>query len=96
MFSPDGKYLAFVWGNNEKVPYTNGKLKLMDWRSGEIKDLTKTLDRDVENPQWLDNSSLVIQFDDKGKRTLAVSVFVRQAGTNNGSSCLVPDYLSLI
>lgn len=71
VFSPDGKYLAFVWGNNEKVPYTNGKLKLMDWRSGEIKDLTKTLDRDVENPQWLDNSSLVIQFDDKGKRTLA-------------------------
>ncbi|GAA0657599.1 S9 family peptidase [Rheinheimera tangshanensis] len=71
VFSPDGKHLAFVWGNNEKVPYTNGKLKLMDWRSGEIKDLTKTLDRDVENPQWLDNSSLVIQFDDKGKRTLA-------------------------
>ncbi len=71
VFSPDGKYLAFVWGNNEKVPYTNGKLKLMDWRSGEIKDLTKELDRDVENPQWLDNSSLVIQFDDKGKRTLS-------------------------
>ncbi len=59
-------------GNDEKVPlHTNGKLKLMDWRSGEIKDLTKELDRDVENPQWFDNSGLVIQFDDKGKRTLA-------------------------
>ncbi|WP_337842282.1 S9 family peptidase [Rheinheimera sp.] len=71
VFSPDGKKLAFVWGNNAKVPYTNGKLKVMDLKSGKVTDLQAGLDRDIENPQWLDNDELVVQFDDQGKRTLA-------------------------
>lgn len=70
-FSPDGNKLAFIWGNNAKVPFTNGKLKVLDLKSGAIADVAKDLDLDLVSPQWLNNSELVVQYDERGLRKLA-------------------------
>lgn len=70
-FSPDGKRLAFVWNTNEKVPYSNGKLKLLDLSSNDITDIAAEFDRSVQQPSWLNNRNLVIQYDDRGMRKLA-------------------------
>lgn len=96
-FSPDGKKMAFVWSSNDKVPYTNGKLKVMDMKSGQISDVAADLDRDINAPTWLNNNELVVQYDDKGLRTLArISLFGKLTQlTNELSGAGLPQpYLS--
>ncbi|WP_194756074.1 S9 family peptidase [Aliidiomarina indica] len=71
VFSPDGRYLAFLHGHNERVPYRNAKLHVMDWRNKEVTELLSDLDRSVESPDWLNNNTLVFQYADRGKLKLA-------------------------
>ncbi len=70
-FSPDGSKLAFIWANNAKVPFTNGKLKILDVKTGNITDVGKELDLDLTAPQWFNNNELVVQYDERGLRKLA-------------------------
>lgn len=71
VFSPDGKQLAFLWQNNALVPYSNSKLKILNLNSNKISDIAADFDRSVEQPNWLNNSSFVVQYDDRGQRKLA-------------------------
>ncbi len=70
VFSPDGKQLAFLWQSNALVPYSNSKLKLLSLRDNSISDVAADFDRSIEQPAWLSNSSLVVQYDDRGQRKL--------------------------
>ena len=70
-FSPDGKQLAFLWQSNERVPYSNTKLKVLSLAKSTIADIAAEFDRAVEQPAWLYNSSLIVQYDDQGQRKLA-------------------------
>jgi dipeptidyl aminopeptidase/acylaminoacyl peptidase len=70
VFSPDGKQLAFLWQSNALVPYSNSKLKLLSLRDNSISDIGADFDRSIEQPSWLSNSSLVVQYDDRGQRKL--------------------------
>lgn len=71
VFSPDGKQLAFLWQSNALVPYSNSKLKVLNLSNKQIRDVAADFDRSIDNPNWLNNHSLVVQFDDRGQRKLA-------------------------
>ena len=71
VFSPDGKQLAFLWQSNALVPYSNSKLKILNLAGKAISDVAADFDRSIAQPNWLTNTSLVVQFDDRGQRKLA-------------------------
>lgn len=69
--SPDGKTLAFTYTSPAKVSYSNSKLKLLALDSGTITPLAAELDRSVESPSWVNNSTLLFQYADQGKTKVA-------------------------
>ncbi|MGI5308299.1 S9 family peptidase [Rheinheimera sp. WS51] len=71
VFSPNGKQLAFLWQSNDKVPYSNTKLKVLNLNSNAIQNIAEDFDRAIVQPAWLDNKSFVVQYDDRGQRKLA-------------------------
>lgn len=71
VFSPDGRYLAFLHGSNERVPYRNAKLHVMEWRNQQVTELLGDLDRSIESPDWLNSNTIVFQYADRGKLKLA-------------------------
>ena len=71
VFSPDGKQLAFLWQSNALVPYSNSKLKVLNLANKRIDDIAADFDRSIASPNWLSNSSFVVQYDDQGLRKLA-------------------------
>lgn len=96
-FSPDGKSLAFIWNTNELLPYSNGKLKVLNLQNNQITDVAADFDRSVQQPAWLNNRNLVVQYDDQGMRKLAsVSLSGKLTElTNNLSGTGMPQpYLS--
>jgi len=68
VFSPDGQRLAFIWGNNAKVPFTNGKLQILQINSGRISEVAPRLDLDLTAPDWFSNNELTVQYDEQGRR----------------------------
>ncbi len=68
VFSPDGKQLAYLWGSNAKVPFTNGKLQVLDLASGKSRDVAAKLDLDLNAPDWLSDDELTVSYDEKGLR----------------------------
>lgn len=83
--SPDGKTLAFTYTRPDAVSYVNSKLKLLDLRSGEIRMLAAELDRSVESPSWVNNSTLTFQYTDRGQTKVA------QISTRDRMTDLVAD-----
>ncbi|WP_241971901.1 prolyl oligopeptidase family serine peptidase [Aliidiomarina taiwanensis] len=69
--SHNGRQLAFLYRTDAKVPYQNTKLRILDLRTQEQKELLSDFDRSVENPQWINNRSLAIQYEDRGLVKLA-------------------------
>lgn len=70
-FSPDGQKLAFIWGHNQKVPFANGKVKVLTLKTGQIADIAADADLDIAALDWLDNRQLLVQYDERGLRKLA-------------------------
>lgn len=71
VFSPDGQRLAFIWGHNQKVPFANGKVKVLTLKTGNIEDIAPDADLDIAALDWLDNRQLLVQYDERGLRKLA-------------------------
>lgn len=71
VFSPNGAQLAYIYGAADNVPYTNAKLRVMDWKSRQSTELLADFDRSVGSPHWLGNDSLVIDYQDRGITKLA-------------------------
>lgn len=71
VFSPTGRYLAYVQGTAEHVPYANAKLHIMDWRNKTSRTLQAELDRSVGNPHWVGNDAVIVDVEDRGKTYLA-------------------------
>lgn len=83
--SPDGKTLAFTFTRPDAVSYVNSKLKLLDLGSQQIRMLAAELDRSVENPNWVNNNTLVFQYADRGLTKVA------QISTRDRMTDLVSD-----
>lgn len=75
--SENGRNLAFLHRGNDPIPYQNTKLRILDLRSNSQQELLSDFDRSIENPQWINNRSLAIQYTDRGRVKLA------QVSTNN-------------
>lgn len=71
VLSPDGKTLAFLHRNNEPVPYQNSRLTLLNLADQSQRQLLTELDRSVDDPQWLSNDTLAIQYSDQSRSKLA-------------------------
>jgi len=69
--SPDGSQLAFLHRGNEAIPYHNAKLRIMQLDDQAQRELLSDFDRSIESPQWLDESTLAIQYADRGRYKLA-------------------------
>nr|WP_218962421.1 S9 family peptidase [Lacimicrobium alkaliphilum] len=70
-FSGDGKQLAYLSRTDARVPYQNTRLALMNLNNRKTRQISDKLDRSVGHYGWHNNASLVIQYDDHGKRKLA-------------------------
>ncbi len=64
--SPNGKLLAFLHRGNEPIAYHHNRLQVLDLGKNQQQALLADWDRSVENPQWINNSALAIQFTDRG------------------------------
>lgn len=84
-FSPNGQYLAFLHGSNDRVPYRNAKLRVMDWSDGQVTELLSDFDRSVSSPEWQSNSRILFSYQDRGMTRLA------RVSTRDRKSDLVDD-----
>lgn len=65
--SPDGRWIAYLGFDDRYQGYQVTELYLMSRDGSDRRQLTRDLDRDVENPQWsADGQGLFFQYDDKG------------------------------
>jgi len=56
VISPDGKKLAYLYSDNQKLGYRNSYLYVADTDGSDDKNLSADIDNSVGNPVWADNS----------------------------------------
>jgi len=60
-WSPDGKYIAYWQGGDPKlIEYATNKLAIIPANGGQAKILTPTLDRNIGNVSWSEDSKSVL------------------------------------
>ena len=59
--SPDGKYIAYAYRDDEKVMYKNSYLYVMNSDGSEKRNITKDIDNSVSNFHWKDNKRIYFQ-----------------------------------
>jgi acylaminoacyl-peptidase len=70
--SPDGRQIAYVGFDDQTQGYQVTRLYVMDRQGNGARLLSRTLDRDVEDPVWSrDGRGLYFQFDDRGNTKIA-------------------------
>lgn len=70
--SPDGRRIAYVGFDDERLGYHVARLNLLDRASGETRVLTSELDRSVRRPVWDSRGrGLYFLYDDAGRTKLA-------------------------
>jgi acylaminoacyl-peptidase len=71
--SPNGRLIAYVGFDEQKIGYENSVLYVMDRDGGNSRALTADLDRAVGTPRWNGNSNGVfVTYDDHGMRRIAL------------------------
>jgi len=69
--SPDGRRIAWLGYDDEKLSHQTMKLYIMNREGGDRREITTGFDRDVSNPDWSrDGRGLCFQFDDTGTTKL--------------------------
>ena len=70
--SLDGNNLAYLWRSSEPEPYHNNKLQIHNFRTAQSRTLQAELDRSLEQPKWLNESQLTVQYTDRAHTKVAV------------------------
>ena len=85
--SPDGSKIAYLGFDDKKLGYHSRQVYIMDRQGGSIDVLAGSLDREIEDVQWIGNKSLLIAYDDYGDKVIAslslagkVNVITRDLG----------------
>jgi len=70
--SPDGRRIAYVGYDDQRMGYHNSRLYVMDRDGSNRRLLTGGLDRSVQSPVWSkDGRSILFAYDDHGTTTVA-------------------------
>ncbi|MFK0298960.1 prolyl oligopeptidase family serine peptidase [Brevundimonas sp. NPDC090276] len=70
--SPDGRRIAYVGYDDQRMGYHNSHLYVMDRDGANRRLLTGGLDRSVQSPTWSkDGRSILFSYDDHGSTTVA-------------------------
>ena len=70
--SPDGRQIAYVGFDDEKLGYQNSILYVMNRDGSGRRALTADLDRSVDSPVWADDGrSVYVSYDDEGTTKVA-------------------------
>jgi len=96
--SPDGKKVAYLGFDDQKMGYHNTNVYVMDVGGGSIQTLTEGFDRRVDDVQWAGSSSrLYIQYNDHGRShiaTLSMSGNIESVANDVGGVSLGRPYTS--
>ncbi|MCH8684369.1 alpha/beta hydrolase family protein [Pedomonas mirosovicensis] len=94
--SPDGKHIAIIGYDDQKLGYQIARLEVMDRDGKNRRVISANLDRDVDNPVWReDGKGFYFQYDDKGVTRLAeisLDGRVRDLAANLGGTDLGRPY----
>jgi acylaminoacyl-peptidase len=98
VFSPDGKQIAFLGFDDKGMSYENSDVYVMNVADGSSRNLTRELDRSIDDVQWAGSSNrLYIQYDDRGRRhiaTLSMNGNVAEIASDVGSASSGRPYTS--
>jgi len=64
--SADGRQVAYVGFDDQRLGYQNTVLSVLDLASGSTRALTAGFDRSIDNPQWDGDRGIYFSFDDRG------------------------------
>ena len=70
-FSRDGKRLAFLGYDDQRLGYHNTQLYVANADGSDARALTADLDRSVDDFAWTERDELIVQYDDRGDTYLA-------------------------
>jgi acylaminoacyl-peptidase len=71
--SPDGRRIAYLGFDDRLQGYQVTHLYVMDSDGGDSRDITVSLDLDIENPRWAaDSRSLYFTYDERGVKKLGL------------------------
>lgn len=69
--SPDGKTIAYLGFDDKYRGYENSLVYLMDRGGGNVRAITTSLDRSIDDVKWADSRTLYVQYDDHGSSRVA-------------------------
>ncbi|MBA3677057.1 MAG: S9 family peptidase [Sphingosinicella sp.] len=71
-WSPDGRLIAFVGYDDQRLNYHNARLTVMNADGSNPRILTGSLDRSVDSPNWAaDGRSIYVSYEDHGRTNVA-------------------------
>ncbi len=74
VYSPDGRFIAFLKSRNEPVTYRNRRLAVMEADGSKRRSLTENLDASVSQPVWRqDSRGLYFRYDQRADRRVALT-----------------------
>lgn len=94
--SPDGKYIAYAYRDDEKVMYKNSYLYVMNSDGSEQRNITKDIDNSVSNFYWKDNKRIYFQQSVRGLvqvNTVSLSGRVKTVASGLGGTTLGRPYV---
>lgn len=71
VLSPDGRRLAYLGFDDERMSYANVRLHVLDLASGRSRVLTQALDASVQSPGWLSDREIAFSYDHRGRTRVA-------------------------
>ena len=69
-FSPDGKYLAFLSMARPGYEADKTDLILKNWSTGNVENLTRDLDIQIDSYEWIDASNILLVLDQEGRQRI--------------------------
>ncbi|MDJ0940576.1 MAG: S9 family peptidase [Woeseiaceae bacterium] len=69
--SADGSRIVYMGFDDQKLGYHSSDVYVMERGNGSIRNLTADFDRDIDDVQWAGRNSLLVSYDDRGKKHLA-------------------------
>lgn len=67
VLSADGRQLAYIGFDDQRLGYQNQQLSVLDLASGKSRVLSADFDFSIESPQWDGNRGIWFQYDDHGR-----------------------------